>query len=154
MDHIKNQDINKVTNMILSKGDYNMSNEAVAKHDSLPHVEWVDLEENGVAVEIIVMKRDKRNNDLYFIKTEELDEIDRRRLNQILRKRDAGKYELWDLLDNTILGNGENALEFFHQLVRVRTDSGQILIPGAGRTGVILRSEEPGKRGPGRPAKQ
>lgn len=89
-----------------------------------PHTEWVDLLNNGVAVEVIVMKRDQRNGDLYFIRTDYLDEIDRRRILQILKKRDADKYPLWDLLDNTTLGNGENALEYFHQLVRVVTESG------------------------------
>ena len=133
-----------------------MSNEAVGTHKELPHVEWVDLEENGVAIEVIVVKRDPRNNDLYYIKTEEMDDIDRRRMTQILQKRDAGKYELWDLLSNTVLGNGENALEFFHQLVKVRTDSGQTLRPAAGRTGIILAPDEPNpvKRGPGRPPKE
>ena len=135
-----------------------MSNEAVAKHESLPHVEWVDINENGVAVECIVVKRDKRNGDLYFIKTESLDEIDRNRIVEILRRRDADKYELWDLLSNSTLANGENALEFFHQLVRVRTERGQILTPGTGRAGIpVLRQESQAvpveKRGPGRPPK-
>jgi hypothetical protein len=129
-------------------------NKAVGKHNELPHIEWVDLGENGVAIEVVVVKRDPRNDDLYFIKTEDLDQIDRNRLTQILRKRDAGKYELWDLLDNTVLGNGENALEFFHQLVRVRTARGQILVPGSGRAGIALRPEDDGKRGPGRPPNQ
>jgi hypothetical protein len=129
-------------------------NDAVGKHNELPHIEWVDLGDNGVAVEIVVVKRDSRNNDLYFIKTEDLDQIDRNRLTSILRKRDAGKYELWDLLDNTVLGNGENALDFFHQLVRVRTDRGQFLVPGAGRAGIALRPVDDGKRGPGRPPNQ
>lgn len=143
-----------------------MTNKAVAKHESLPHVEWVDLNDDKVAIEVIVIKRDKRNGDLYFIKTEEMDEIDRNRLVSILRKRDAARYELWDLLDNTTLGNGENALEFFHQLVKVKTEGGAILVPGAGRAGIALRPdaqsipieqadgvEAPAKRGPGRPPK-
>jgi hypothetical protein len=143
-----------------------MGNKAVAKHETLPHVEWIDLNDNKVAIEVIVVKRDKRNGDLYFIKTEELDEIDRNRLVSILRKRDAARYELWDLLDNTTLGNGENALEFFHQLVKVKTEGGAILIPGAGRSGISLRPDAktvsieeaddvvaPAKRGPGRPPK-
>jgi len=136
-----------------------MSNKAVAKHDTLPHVEWVDLEDNKVAVEVIVVKRDERNGDLYYIKTESLDDIDRKRLITILRKRDADKYKLWDLLDNTTLGNGENALEYFHQLVKVLTEGGQVLTPGAGRQGISLRpdshavpvEQEGAKRGPGRP---
>jgi len=131
-----------------------MSTKAVAVHDTLPHVEWVDLHNNGVATEVIVIKRDQRSGDLYFIKTDELDDIDRRRLVSILKKRDAGKYELWDLLDNTTLGNGENALEFFHQLVKVLTESGQIITPRAGQQGISLNPKShaiPVKRGPGRP---
>lgn len=132
-----------------------MSNDAVQKHASLPHVEWIDLEDNGVAVECIVVKRDQRNGDLYFIKTEELDQIDRERITNILRKRDAARYELWDLLDGTTLGNGENALEFFHQLVKVRTARGVIMVPSTGRAGIALTPapEEIAKRGPGRPRK-
>jgi len=138
----------------------NESNKAVAKHKEYPHIEWVDLNNDGTAFEIVVVKRDKNNNDLYFIKTEDLDDIDKRRLISVLRKRDAAKYELWDLLDNVTLANGENALNFFHQLVRVRTDSGKILIPGSGRAGIALRPEpdaipvqQEAKRGPGRPPK-
>ncbi len=133
-----------------------MGNEAVQRHPQLPHVEWMDLDENGVAVECIVIKRDKRNGDLYFIKTEELDQIDRDRIVSILRKRDAARYELWDLLDSTTLGNGENALEFFHQLVKVRTSRGVIMIPAQGRTGIGLTPApaEQQKRGPGRPRKE
>ena len=121
-----------------------------------PHTEWVDLLNNGVAIEVIVMKRDQRNGDLYFIRTDYLDDIDRRRILQILKKRDADKYPLWDLLDNTTLGNGENALEYFHQLVRVVTESGEILTPSYGRTGIANVSnpmEAQPKRGPGRPPK-
>lgn len=129
-----------------------MGTKIVQKHESLPHVGWVDLEDNGVGVEVIVVKQDRSNGDLYFIKTEELDEVDRRRMFTILQKRDAIKYPLWDLLDNTTLGNGENALEFFHQLVKVKTASGQTLIPGQGRKGIALRPDPAAQpRGPGRP---
>lgn len=129
-----------------------MSTKAVGRDPNLPHVEWVDLDDNGVAIEVIVVKRDRASGDLYFIRTDQLDEIDRKRIVSVLKKRDAGKYELWDLLSNTTLGNGMNALEFFHQLVRVKTQSGQTLVPSAGRTGIILRREDTeAKRGPGRP---
>lgn len=129
-----------------------MGTKIVQQHGEVPHVGWVDLDDNGVAIECVIMKQDRNNGDLYYIKTEELDDIDRRRLNTILRKRDADKYELWDLLDNTTLGNGENALEFFHQLVRVKTASGQTLIPGQGRKGIALQPDPTTqRRGPGRP---
>jgi hypothetical protein len=133
-----------------------MGNKAVAFHDTLPHVEWVDIDGNHIASEIIVIKRDKRNNDLYFIKTEDMDEIDRKRITSILKKRDAGKYELWDLLDNTTLGNGENALTYFHQLVKVLTEQGTVFTPAPGRQGIpVLRPETNAvpvqQRGPSRP---
>ncbi len=129
-----------------------MSNEAIQKHSTLPHVEWIDLDDNGVAVECVIVKRDLRSGDIYFIKTSDLDQIDRNRITSILRKRDAEKYELWDLLSNTTLGNGMNALEFFHQLVRVRTNSGVIMVPSPSRVGFTVAPEnmQP-KRGPGRP---
>lgn len=131
-----------------------MSNEAVKKDANLPHVEWIDLNDNGVAVECVVVKRDKNSGDLYFIKAEEMDQIDRDRMVSILRKRDAGRYELWDLLSNTTLGNGENALEFFHQLVKVRTQSGVVMIPSPNRIGFTVAPEQmQPKRGPGRPPK-
>lgn len=131
-----------------------MGTKAVGRDPNLPHVEWVDLDDNGVAVEVIVVKRDRASGDLYFIRTDHLDEIDRKRIVQVLRKRDAAKYELWDLLSNTTLANGVNALEFFHQLVRVKTQSGQTLVPSSGRVGIVLRPEETDKRGPGRPRKE
>jgi len=132
-----------------------MSTQAVGYHPKLPHVQWVDLEDNGVAVEVIVVKRDKNTGDLYHIRTDELDDIDKNRMIRILQRRDSGRYELWDLLANTTLGNGMNALEFFHQLVKVLTPSGQLLVPSAGRTGIALKVDPHAqqKRGPGRPPK-
>lgn len=133
-----------------------MGNQAVQKHPTLPHVEWIDLDDNGVAVECIIVKRDQRSGDLYYIKTEELDQIDRDRMTSILRKRDAARYELWDLLSNTTLGNGENALEFFHQLVKVRTARGVIMVPSPSRVGFVAvpEDQQTAKRGPGRPRKE
>ena len=129
-----------------------MGTRIIQKHPELPHVGYVDLDDNHVAVEVVVMKQDKSNGDLYYIKTEDMDAIDRRRLETILKKRDATKYPLWDLLDNTVLGNGENALEFFHQMVKVKTAGGQTLVPGHGRKGIALGPDpDTQRRGPGRP---
>ena len=120
-----------------------MSTKTVKRHPELPHIEWVDLDNNGVAVEIVVMKRDEGTGDLYYIKVADMDDIDRNRITKILRKRDAGRYELWDLLHNTTLANGENALEFFHQMVKVQTASGVTMSPGVGRHGMPVFAVDP-----------
>jgi len=113
-----------------------MSTDTVKKHEIYPHIEWVDLDGNGVAQEIVVMKRDPASKDLYYIKIADMDEIDRNRLVHILQGRDSGRHELWDVLHNTTLANGENALEFFHQMVKVQTRSGVTMLPGVGRHGI------------------
>lgn len=133
------------------------------------HVRWIDLAGNGIGKEVLVVSEDKSNGDLYFIPVEHLDEIDKMRVISMLRSRDAKNYPLWEVMANTTLKNGMNALVMFHQLVKVRTAQGHILAPGKGR-GIRPQSiteqlggvapTEPGvqpaqeqKRGPGRPPK-
>lgn len=129
------------------------------------HVRSVDLIGNGIVKEILVMNEDLSNGDIYFIAVDHLDEIDRGRILQMLRHRDAVSLPLWEVMANTTLKNGQNALLFFHQLVKVRTQAGQILPPGKGRglphkvaqtlTQELTTSEaQTEKRGPGRPSKQ
>ena len=99
-----------------------------------PHIEWIDLKADGVLVECAIMKRDP-NGNIYFFPLKFLDGVDKRRLFRIITNRNAAMYELWDLMSNITLGNGVNALEFFHQFVRVITPSGKIINPGAGTVG-------------------
>lgn len=103
------------------------------------HIRWVDLKKDGVMQEVLVIKEDLINGDLYFIKINDLDQIDRERFITILRRRDAHKYPLWDLLSQFTLKNGKNALETYHQLVMMRTMTGAIVPPGKG-VGTVLRS--------------
>lgn len=134
------------------------------------HVKLVDLFNNGVGYEVIIMKEDKNNGDLYFIRTDYLDEIDLNRITSILNRRDARAYPLWDLLSNITLLNGCNALEYFHQFVKMRTLSGEIMAPNPHRSGMGSRRQllsdaeiakqqaaisqgENGTRRPGRPPK-
>lgn len=111
----------------------------IVRQGALPHVAWVDLFNNGVAYEVIVMKNDRATGDLYFVRVDYLDEVDRKRITNILQRRDASSYQLWDLMSNITLGNGENALEFFHQLVQVRTNSGEIMTPRLGKSGIAVQ---------------
>ena len=101
------------------------------------HYVSMDLYGNGVAHDVVVVKHDEDNGDVYFIKVSDLDQIDRARMRQILTKRNANNMPLWDVMSQVTLKNGENALEYFHQLVKVRTSSGQIINPSAARRGIV-----------------
>jgi len=94
---------------------------------------------DGVLQEVLVMKEDKSNGDIYFIKVSHLDQIDKERFIKILKRRDAGNYELWDLLSQVVLGNGVNALVQYHQLVKVLHTNGKVSLPGQGY-GAPIRS--------------
>lgn len=98
------------------------------------HVEWMDLEGQGVLTECAIMKRTD-NGDIYFFALNSLDPIDKQRLFNILTNRNSHMYELWDLMSQVTLGNGINALTYFHQLVRVLTPSGHVMDPTSGRMG-------------------
>ncbi len=100
-----------------------------------PHVRWVDLTDNGTLTEVAVVKTDAENNT-YFFELNKLDSIDRQRLFNIITKRHAVNFQLWDLLNQHTLGNGINALDYFHQLVKVLTPSGTIIDPKQGVAGV------------------
>lgn len=104
------------------------------KSKRFPHIEWIDLTGNDVYAECAVVKRDPRDN-IYFIKLNELDAIDLERLFKIVRSRNATQLELWDLMHQVTLGNGINALEYFHQLVWIITSSGQVMRPQMGVAG-------------------
>jgi len=98
-----------------------------------PHVGWVDLEGRGILTEIAIMANHAQG--LSFIKLNSLDTIDKQRLLRIIGNRNVHLYDLWDLMSNITLGNGANALEYFHQYVKVLTPSGEVISPTAGRMG-------------------
>jgi hypothetical protein len=106
----------------------------VQKSPEYPHIEWIELNNDGIMHECAVMKRDAAGNVLFF-KTNDLDSIDKRRLAGILMDRNSRNFELWDLMANKTLGNGMNALVYFSQLVRQLTTNGKILDPRSGQVG-------------------
>lgn len=111
--------------------------------DTHAHIAWADLHNNGVLVEIAVIALDQKNGDLHFISIAALDNVDKERLVKIIQKRDAQKYPLWDLMSMSTLKNGMNALEYFNQLIKVRSVSGQIFTPNAGKIGAMARNMTP-----------
>lgn len=106
------------------------------KPNSIPHLRGIDLRNTGVVDEVLVMKEDRRNGDIYYIAVSDLDDIDKARIRKILAKRDAHRVSLPELMASETLRNGMNALEFFHQLVKIRTMSGKILPVGSGKRGL------------------
>lgn len=98
------------------------------------HVKWIDLKGNGILVECAVLKTDAQGN-YYFIEIPVLDRIDKGRLARILTNRNAGHFPLWELMAQITLNNGMNALDYFHQLVKVITAAGVIMNPQQGRIG-------------------
>jgi hypothetical protein len=122
-----------------------------------PHVEWIDLKNDGTLVECAIMRKDA-NGNIYFFEVGNLDNVDKQRLFNIIVDRNASRYELWDLMSQKTLGNGLNALEYFHQLVKVITPAGQVMTPRAGVLGAPnsgrmrmmneeVTNESPNKRG-------
>lgn len=101
-----------------------------------PHIAWIDLHQDGILHECAVLKQNADGNILFFA-VNNLDEIDRRRLSGILMDRNAQNFELWDLMAQKTLGNGVNALAYFHQLVKVLSPSGKIMDPKSGQVGGI-----------------
>ena len=112
----------------------------------LPHVRWIDLNDNGTLIEVAVVKEDVEGN-VYYFELNKLDSIDKQRLFNVITKRHATQFELWDLLAQHTLGNGMNALNYFHQLVKVLTPQGTIIDPKAGVLGVATPTAPPTKEG-------
>lgn len=98
-----------------------------------PHLEYITIE--GMVYEAAIMKRDPESGDTYFMRIDHMDDIDRSRMRTILTSRNANRYALWDLLDQTVLPNGVNALEYFDQYTLGLTREGKLFKPSLGKRG-------------------
>jgi hypothetical protein len=99
-----------------------------------PHTQWIDLKNNGVMVECAVLKEDNFGN-VYYVELASLDGIDRDRVSNMIRRPRANEVPLWETMAGTTLRNGVNALEYFHQLVKIITPEGVIMNPRVGAVG-------------------
>jgi hypothetical protein len=108
---------------------------------TLNHIFNFDISGDGRMREVAVVKAD-RNPDksirsIYYIDVALLDNVDKGRLKTIVTSRHSDKYELWDLLAQSTLSNGKNALDYFHQLVRSEQGVGTVNTSlGGGLAGV------------------
>ena len=121
------------------------------KSKEYAHIEWLELHGDGILHECAIMNRDANGNVLFF-KTNDLDEVDKRRLAGILMDRNSRNFALWDLMAQKTLGNGMNALAYFHQLVRQLTPSGKILDPRSGQIGGVTGTKVVAPSNPVAPA--
>lgn len=102
---------------------------------NFPHVRWIELHGDNILHECAVMREDEQGNIL-FIEINNLDDVDKRRLVECLVTRNSDKMKLWEIMEQKTLGNGINALKYFHQLVKVITPGGKIIDPRQGVMGV------------------
>ena len=87
--------------------------EIVLQPTSLPHVYLCDIDDSGLLKEILVVKKFK-DGTIYYVDIDPLHSIDKGRIKKIVSSQHADKYECWELLSQSKLSNGMNALDFFH----------------------------------------
>lgn len=107
---------------------------------NIPHVYRIDLANDGLAHECAVLSEDKFGN-VYYLKIAALDGIDRARIGKILKHRYINQLPLWDVMSQTTLKNGMNALEYFQQLVKAVTPAGKHFTPKAGAGGYSVNQQ-------------
>ena len=91
---------------------------------SLPHIFLCDIDDSGLLKEVAVVKKLK-DGSIFYIDIDPLHQIDKARLKKIVSSQHADKYELWDLMSQSRLSNGMNALDFFHSnYVKVKRPKG------------------------------
>ncbi len=93
------------------------------------HIWFYDKAGDGRMIEIALVKAEKiggRITTIRYIDVNLLDNVDKGRLKTIVTNVHADKYELWDLMAQNTLGNGKNALDYFHQLTIEERGPGSI----------------------------
>lgn len=94
------------------------------KPTGLPHVFLCDVDDSGLMKEILLVKKFK-DGSIYYVEIDTLHNIDKGRIKKIVTSQHADKYECWELLSQSKLSNGMNALDFFHSNnVRVKRPKG------------------------------
>ena len=112
---------------------------------SLNHIFYFDVEGDGRLREVALVKAAKTADgsiqSVYYVDIALLDAVDKGRLKGLVTGTHADKYELWDLMSQTRINNGKNALDYFHQLVRTVHGPGATNTSlGGGLSGVRVES--------------
>lgn len=90
-----------------------MTDAITLQQTSLPHVFLCDVDDTGLLKEILLVKK-FNDGTLYYVDIGALHNIDKSRIKKIVTSQHATKYECYELLAQSTLSNGCNALDFFH----------------------------------------
>ena len=115
------------------------------KPTTLNHIYYFDSQGDGRYREVAIVKQDQNPNgtirSIYYIDIALLDNVDKGRLKSIVSNRHADKYPLWDLMSQSQLSNGKNALDYFHQMTKVEHGVGAVNTGfGGGLAGVAVEN--------------
>ena len=91
----------------------------------LPHVEYLDIADNGVLREVAIVKK-WDDGSISYIDIELLDRIDKGRLKAALMDVHVDKDPLFVILGRRTESNGMNALDYFHPLVKLKRAKGAV----------------------------
>jgi len=80
---------------------------------TFPHIFRCDIDDSGLLKEILLVKK-FTDGTIYYVEIGTLHNIDKARIKKIVTSQHATKYEAWELLSQSKLSNGMNALDFFH----------------------------------------
>jgi len=100
--------------------------EIVLNPTSLPHIFLCDIEGTGLLKEIAVVKKFK-DGTINYIDIDPLHPIDKARLKKIVvsAQQRQDSRGLWEIMSESRLSNGMNALDFFHtNCVKVKRPKG------------------------------
>jgi len=90
----------------------------------LPHIFLCDIDDTGLLKEIALVKK-STDGTIFYIDIDPLHPIDKARIKKIISAPHASNYELWDLMSQSRLSNGMNALDFFHSnCVKIKRPKG------------------------------
>lgn len=99
---------------------------------SFPHVEFRDVNDDGIMREVGIIKEWK-NGSYAYLDIALLSDLDKGRLKKILSDVHADKDPLFEVMSRHRLSNGMNALDYFHPIVRTKRMAGHInTIQGGG----------------------
>lgn len=85
----------------------------IEKHETgMRHVYFIDWADTGILREMAVLK-EFDDGTIHAVDVALLHPIDKARLKKIITSVHADKYELWELMSQSRLPNGLNALDYF-----------------------------------------
>ena len=88
-------------------------NKIQMKQTAMPHIFLIDVDDTGILRECAVVAQFP-DGTINYVLVDTLHQIDKARLKKIISSPHATKYDLWELMSQSRLSNGLNALEYFH----------------------------------------